>query len=150
MNTNTSAKEPTLEPAPDLLPAPLLVDPLAVQRDQEWSRRAEQLRDQEWNTAQELLDTASALLRRVRHRPGLDASLAEVSRMLDLASRLGRLATGLQTDKTEIAGKVDLSLRLQLESSLKRIYGPPAPPLPAPPAADQSPVPSHPSLPSDH
>ena len=102
------------------------LDARAGALEEKWGARGEQLREQEWDLAQKLIRTAIVLLERHRKCPSREATLAEITRMLDLASRLGRLATNLQTDKTETAGRVDVSFRVELEAALKKVYGPPA------------------------
>lgn len=66
-----------------------------AEHEQEWNRRGEQLREQEWEMAQKLLSTARALLRRILVRSDFQASLTQVSKMLDLTSKLGRLSARL-------------------------------------------------------
>jgi len=39
------------------------------------------------------------------YEKGKGATLGDIARILELASRLGRLASGLATDKTEITGE---------------------------------------------
>ena len=51
------------------------------------------------------------------------ANLAGISRMLEVASKLGRLASGLATDKTEVTGEDGGPIRLELEAALKKVYG---------------------------
>jgi hypothetical protein len=51
------------------------------------------------------------------------ANLADIARMLEVASKLGRLASGLATDKTEITGEDGGPIRLELEAALKKVYG---------------------------
>ena len=56
------------------------------------------------------------------------ATLGEVSRALELASKLGRLASGMATDKTELTGEDGAPIKVELEVALKKIYGVAAPP----------------------
>jgi hypothetical protein len=104
------------------------IDPDHVDQSQERADRADQLLDQEWEMAQQFILTARDLLRRFRIRPGSEPSIADITRMLDLASRLGRLSTGLQTDTTEMTGKVDIAFRVELDAALKKSVAPPPPP----------------------
>ena len=41
----------------------------------------------------------------------------------ELASKLGRLSSGMATDKTEIVGEVDLTFRTEVEAAIKKVYG---------------------------
>lgn len=51
------------------------------------------------------------------------ATLGDVARALDLASKLGRLASGMPTDKTEITGEDGGPIRVELSAALNKIYG---------------------------
>ena len=90
----------------------------------DWERRSDQLREQEWETAQRLLAAARKMLRRILHRPNSSASFAEITRMLDLASRLGRLATGLATEHQELSGPGGQPIPVAISAALDKIYGP--------------------------
>jgi len=52
-------------------------------------------------------------------------SLEGIARLLELASRLGRLASGMATDKTEVTGEDGGPIKVELEAALKKIYGGP-------------------------
>ena len=54
---------------------------------------------------------------------GKGATLGDVARMLELASRLGRLASGMATDKTELTGEDGGPLRVELSAALAKVYG---------------------------
>jgi len=56
-------------------------------------------------------------------RPKVSASLSEIARRLELASKLGRLASGLPTDHTELTGEDRGPLRVELTAALNKIYG---------------------------
>lgn len=107
---------------PDLKPKAVQVS--TIQPLEAWSARADQLRQQEWEMAQKLLAISRALLRRISTRDEFKASLAEISRMLDLASRLGRLATGLATDHQQLSGPAGNPIPIDITVALDRIYGP--------------------------
>ena len=55
------------------------------------------------------------------------ATLAEIAGLLELASKLGRLASGLPTDHTELTGEDGGPLRVELTAALNKIYGQPGP-----------------------
>jgi hypothetical protein len=110
------------------LPALAPNDPVALEsRSEEWDRRSTQLREQEWEMAQRLLTAARALLRRVVVRPEPKSTVNDVARMLDLASRLGRLATGLETERTEVTGPAGGPISVEVEFALRKVYGEPLP-----------------------
>ena len=84
---------------------------------------ASDLRDAEWETAQELLATARSLLRRIVYREPRKTSLTEISRMLDIASKLGRLATGLAVHPDGLPESSAPRLDDQWERALEKVYG---------------------------
>jgi hypothetical protein len=98
-----------------------------LQRDAAWRRRTDRLRQQQWEMGQKLLQTSRTLLRRLLKRPNLDASIAEIIRLLELASELGTRAVGLEPEKNELTARLEVSLRVQMEAALKKVYGQPLP-----------------------
>ena len=55
------------------------------------------------------------------------ANLADIARMLEIASKLGRLATGLGTDGDRRKGDELPALRVEVKVALEKIYGEPLP-----------------------
>ncbi len=55
------------------------------------------------------------------------ANLADIARMLEIASKLGRLATGLGTDGERRDGDDLPGLRVEVTVALEKIYGEPLP-----------------------
>jgi hypothetical protein len=55
------------------------------------------------------------------------ANLADIARMLEIASKLGRLATGLGTDGERRTGDDLPTLRVEVTVALEKIYGDPLP-----------------------
>jgi hypothetical protein len=51
------------------------------------------------------------------------ANLADISRVLEVASKLGRLASGMPTDRTELTGEDGGPIRVELSAALEKIYG---------------------------
>lgn len=95
---------------------------LARQRGaQKLKRQAEQL-EAEWETRSEALDLARSAIARWKASEKRCGSLEGIARLLDLASKLGRLATGMPTDRTEITGEDGGPVRVEFELALKKIY----------------------------
>ena len=69
-------------------------------------------------------------VRKWGNAPHKYGTLEGIARLLDLASKLGRLASGMPTDHTEVTGEVTLSVDLEWEVALKKVYGRPAQPPP--------------------
>jgi hypothetical protein len=109
---------------------------------QEWTEREHTLREKEWEMADTLLATARALFRRFLFRQKHEPTLAEITRMLDLASHLGRLATGLANRRQEVSASwSEPQFDPEWERALIKIYGPKA----SLAANQQNPQPSSPA-----
>ena len=95
----------------------------------DWVKRQNEHREEEWKVRCELLEVAREALRRWKGPSGTGqlrcGSLEGIARLLELASRLGRLASGMATDKTEVTGEDGGPIRVELEAALKKIYGGP-------------------------
>lgn len=89
----------------------------------DWLKRQHQQRDDEWDVRNELIETAREALRRWKSRPDRCGSLEGIARLLELASKLGRLASGMATDKTEITGEDGSPIQIELQAALKKVYG---------------------------
>jgi hypothetical protein len=97
---------------------------LVRQKSVEWGRRQQNLREEEWSLHEECIRAAREALKRFYER-GKGATLGDIARLLDLASKLGRLSSGLATDKTEVTGENDGPVRVEFEVMLKKIYSEP-------------------------
>jgi hypothetical protein len=96
-------------------------------RAAEWIQRREDHRQEEWDLRGELIVAGRAVLTRFKDG-AKGATLGDVARALELASKLGRLATGMATDKTEITGEDGGPIQVELSAALEKIYGVAAPP----------------------
>ena len=54
-------------------------------------------------------------------------TLEGIARLLELASKLGRLSCGMATDKTEVTGEDGGPIQVEFKAALKKIYGQPLP-----------------------
>jgi hypothetical protein len=91
-----------------------------------WVRRQETHREEEWTLRGELIEAGRKVLEKFRDG-SRGATLGDVARALDLASKLGRLASGMATDKTEVTGESGGPIRVELTAALNKIYGEPLP-----------------------
>ena len=90
----------------------------------EWAERKEQLRATEWTLHLALVEAGQRGLEMLGKGDGKQVMEAsDVARLLDLASKLGRLATGLATDSKEVTGGVLGALHVDIEVALKKVYG---------------------------
>ncbi len=93
----------------------------------DWVKRQEEHRADEWAVRCELIETAREALRRWKAKPERWGSLEGIARLLELASKLGRLSSGMPTEKTEVTGEVGGLIRVEIEAALDKIFGEPVP-----------------------
>lgn len=89
-----------------------------------WLTRREEHRDEEWEIRSELMAAGRKVLKRFSEGDR-GATLGDVARALDLASKLGRLATGMATDRTEVTGEDGGPIQIEFEVALRKIYSEP-------------------------
>lgn len=83
--------------------------------------------ESEWQTRCELLALAREKIQKWREKPEKLGTLEGIARLLELASKLGRLSCGMATDKTEKTVEETHTLSVDFEVALKKIYGTPLP-----------------------
>lgn len=93
----------------------------------EWVKRKEEQRDEEWKVRCELLEAGREALRRWKKDERRCGSLEGIARLFELASKLGRLAAGMATEKTEVTGEDGEPIRIEVSAALDKIYGKPVP-----------------------
>src|SRR5438445_6235129 len=96
---------------------------LARGKSAEWLKRQQEVREREWEMHEKCIAAAKRGLAAFMEREKVYANLADIARMLEVASKLGRLASGLATNKTEVTGEDGGPIRLELEAALKKVYG---------------------------
>jgi hypothetical protein len=87
-----------------------------------WVQRQENHREDEWTLRNELIEAGRRVLEKFRDG-SRGATLGDVARALDLASKLGRLSSGLATETVEHTGTVDVNFRLEVEAAVRKAYG---------------------------
>ncbi len=93
----------------------------------EWASREQQLRETEWEMHEAAIAAAKRGLKAYMERDKVYANLADIARMLEIASKLGRLATGLGTEGDGRNGDDLPSVRVEVTVALEKIYGVAAP-----------------------
>jgi hypothetical protein len=89
----------------------------------EWESREQKLRETEWAMHEAAIAAAKKGLDAYMEREKVYANLADIARMLEIASKLGRLATGLGTDGERRGGDDLPGLRVEVTVALEKIYG---------------------------
>jgi hypothetical protein len=93
----------------------------------EWESREQKLRETEWTMHEAAIAAAKKGLAAYMDREKVYANLADIARMLEIASKLGRLATGLGTDGERRVGNDLPGLRVEVTVALEKIYSEPLP-----------------------
>ena len=93
----------------------------------EWSSREQKLRETEWTMHERAIAAAKRGLDAYMERDKVYANLADIARMLEIASKLGRLATGLGPDGERRKADDLPTVRVEVTVALEKIYGEPLP-----------------------
>lgn len=101
---------------------------LAVQAGTDWAKRQEQHREDEWQTRSELIALAREAIDRWKKNPARCGTLEGIARLLDLASKLGRVSSGLSLEPVDKPVEEDAAFMIQIEVALEKIYGAEVPP----------------------
>jgi len=88
----------------------------------DWVKRQEEQRAIEWQARCDLVELALEVIKRWRENPKKCGTLEGIARLYDLASKLGRLASGMPTDRTEVTNEVHATIDVEWEIALKRVY----------------------------
>ena len=99
------------------------VEVVARTKAAEWAKRQDEVRQREWEMHEKCIGAAKKAFDAFMTRDKVYANLADIARMLEVASKLGRLASGLATDKTEVTGEDGGAIRVEFEAALKKVYG---------------------------
>ena len=89
----------------------------------EWLKRQEELREEEWEMHERCIEAAERGLKAYMDREKVYANLADIARILEVASKLGRLAAGMATNRTEVTGEDGGPIQVELAAALNKIYG---------------------------
>ena len=92
-----------------------------------WESREQTLRETEWAMHERAIAAAKRGLDAYMEREKVYANLADIARMLEIASKLGRLATGLGTDGERAKADDFPALRVEVTVALEKIYSEPMP-----------------------
>jgi hypothetical protein len=101
---------------------------LARSKSAEWLTRQQKIREREWAMHEKCIAAAERALTTFMERDKVYANLSDIARILEVASKLGRLACGMATDKTEVTGEEGGPIRIELSAALDKIYGAEVPP----------------------
>ena len=100
-----------------------------------WETRTQKLKETEWEMHERAIAAAKRGLDAYMEREKVYANLADIARMLEIASKLGRLATGLGDGERRNGDDLP-AMRVEVTVALEKIYGQPEAGHNSPPAND--------------
>ncbi|MBI5385074.1 MAG: hypothetical protein HZA90_10350 [Verrucomicrobia bacterium] len=89
----------------------------------EWKRREKEQREKEWRVSNACIQAGEEALKRFYENARRGATLGDVSRIFEVGSKLGRLATGLATERTELTGEHGGPIQVDLLPTLRKVFG---------------------------
>ena len=111
------------------------IDVAARSKAAEWQTREQKLRETEWAMHERAIEAAKRGLDAYMAREKVYANLADIARMLEIASKLGRLATGLGDGERRNGDDLP-TVRVEVTVALEKIYGAEVPPANEPKVID--------------
>ena len=103
------------------------IESLAREKAIEWHKVHEEQKIAEWNARCRLVKLAEKIIARWEGNEKKCGTLEGIARMLELASKLGRLASGMEGDGANGGGKDCPAVRVEVSLALEKIYGAPLP-----------------------
>jgi hypothetical protein len=93
----------------------------------EWLKRQQEVKEREWRLHERCMAAAERALEAFMVREKIYVNLADIARIVEVGSKMGRLSSGMATDKTEVTGEEGGPIRVEVEAALDKIYGKPIP-----------------------
>lgn len=107
-----------------LLQARLTVETAARQgQAAQWAERGNALKEKEWAVAEKLIAAGEKILNTFLAKKRGAVRPADAAKLLEVASKLGRLATGLATERQEHTGADGGPIQVELSAALNKVYG---------------------------
>jgi hypothetical protein len=114
------------------------IEGLALVRAVEWDKVHEAVKIAEWQRHKKLIALADDLLARWEANKNKCGTLEGIARLLELATKLARLASGMPTEVKEVNTTMKATIDLDWEIAIRKAYGQVAP------AGDQAALPAVP------
>ena len=102
------------------------IESLAREKAIEWQKVHEEQRIEEWRQRCRLVKLAELVISRWEANAHKLGTLEGIARILELASKLGRMASGMEGDGSD-RGKNGPAVRVEVTLALEKIYGQPLP-----------------------
>ena len=117
------------------------IEGLAHEKAVEWDKAHEAIRIAEWQRHKKLIALADEMLVRWEKNKAKCGTLEGIARVLELATKLARLAAGMPTEVKEVNTTMKATIDVDWEIAIRKAYqAVPGPNSPAQPAGNTEPV----------
>ena len=99
------------------------IEGLAVEKAVEWDKVHEAVKIAEWQRHKKLIALADEMLARWEKNKAKCGTLEGIARVLELATKLGRLAAGMPTEVKEVNTTLKATIDVEWEIAIRKAYG---------------------------
>ena len=103
------------------------IEGLALEKAVDWNKVHEAVKIAEWQRHKKLIALADEMLARWEKNKAKCGTLEGIARVLELATKLGRLAAGMPTEVKEVNTTVKATIDVDWEIAIRKAYGQVAP-----------------------
>jgi len=103
------------------------IESLAMEKAVDWSKVHEAVKVAEWQRHQKLIKLADEMLARWEKNKAKCGTLEGIARVLELATKLGRLAAGMPTEVKEVNTTMKATIDVDWEVAIRKAYAQVAP-----------------------
>jgi hypothetical protein len=91
----------------------------------DWAKRQDSVRESEFAAAEEAIELCRDKMREMKLRSPEKMTLGDIAKLLDVASKLARLSTGMETDRREVTGQGGGPVNVEVDVAplIRRVYG---------------------------
>lgn len=114
------------------------IEGLALEKAVDWNKVHEAVKIAEWQRHKKLIALADEMLARWEKNKAKCGTLEGIARVLELATKLGRLAAGMPTEVKEVNTTLTATVDVEWEIAIRKAYGQVA----APPANEPAETPA--------
>lgn len=98
------------------------IESLAMEKAVDWSKVHEAVKVAEWQRHKKLIALADEMLARWEKNKAKCGTLEGIARVLELATRLGRLAAGMPTEVKEVNTTMKATIDVDWEIAIRKAY----------------------------
>ncbi len=99
------------------------IEGLALEKAVDWNKVHEAVKVAEWQRHKKLIALADEMLARWEKNKATCGTLEGIARVLELATKLGRLAAGMPTEVKEVNTTLTATVDVEWEIAIRKAYG---------------------------